>query len=76
MWRHALLTMAVCSVLAILSFQAGKRLDVGREAEDSFYFRMRGTITTEVVGGIEDLMTAVTGEDRTEEAAGARPPRT
>ena len=69
MWRHALLTMAVCSVLAILSFQAGKRLDVGREAEDSFYFRMRGTITTEVVGGIEDLMTAVTGEDRTEEAA-------
>lgn len=67
MWRNAVLTVAGCSVLALLSFQAGKLLDTGRETDNSFYFRMRGTITTKVVGGIEDLVTAVTGEERPEE---------
>lgn len=67
MWRTAVFAVAVCAVLAFLSWRAGLLLDTGRETEDSFYFRMRGSLTTEVVGGIQDLLTERTGTDMTED---------
>lgn len=66
-WRNAVLATAVCAVLAVLSWQAGLFLDTGRETEGSFYFQVRGTLTTEVVGGIQDLLTEISGTDFTED---------
>ena len=63
MWRNAVIAVAACAVLAVLSWRAGLFLDTGRETEDSFYFQMRGTLTTEVVGGIQDLLTEISGTD-------------
>ena len=66
MWRTAVFAVAVCAVLAFLSWRAGLLLDTGRETEDSFYFRMRGSLTTEVVGKMQDLAEQLSGEDETE----------
>lgn len=66
MWGNAVFAVAVCAVLAVLSCRAGLILDTGRGVEDSFYFRMRGTLTNEVVGGIQDLLTEVSGTDQEE----------
>lgn len=69
-WRSVLPAVAVCSALAFLSFHAGKYLDTGRTDESGFYLRMRGTLTTEVVGGIRDLVRDLSGEaDRERTAA-------
>ena len=66
MWENAALAVAACAVLAVLSWRAGLFLDEGRETEGSFYFRMRGSLTTEVVGGIQDLLTEISGTDLTD----------
>lgn len=66
MWENAVFAVAVCAVLVFLSCRAGLFLDAGRETESSFYFRMRGILTTEVVGKMQDLAEQLSGEDETE----------
>lgn len=68
LWKHAVVTVAVCGALAFLASQAGRLLDVGRASEDSYYFQVRGVLTSEVVGGIRDLLTETSREELTEPA--------
>ena len=42
LWRNAILAVAACTVLAVLSYRAGTLLDTGREAEGSLYYQARG----------------------------------
>lgn len=73
-WRNAVLAVAACTVLAVLSYRAGTLLDTGREAEGSLYYQARGMLTAGIVDRIQDLTVKMTGEEQdiseSDEAAG------
>ena len=64
LWRNAILAMAVCTVLAVLSYRAGTFLDTGREAEGSLYYQARGMLTAGIVDRIQNLTMKMTGEEQ------------
>lgn len=69
-WKHAVFSALVSAALAFVSFQAGKLLDVQRDAQNGYYLQTRGMIQTEVIGGVQDLLERSRGEAQRE---GERP---
>ena len=68
-WKHAVLSVLLSAALAFVSFQAGKLLDVQRNAQNGYYLQTRSLIRTEVIGGVQDLLERSRGEEQTEEDA-------
>ena len=66
-WKHAVFSALVSAALAFISFQAGKLLDVQRDAQNGYYLQARGMIQTEVIGGVQDLLERSRGEAQREE---------
>lgn len=65
-WRQALTAVAVCSVIAFFSFQAGKVLDAGRENEEGIYIRTRQAISEDILAKIQKMAEDISGQEQTE----------
>ena len=57
-WREATRVVAVLfsAAIALISFQAGKLLDVQRSAENGYYLQTRSVIRAEVIGRVQDML--------------------
>ena len=63
-WKHAVLSVLLSAALAFVSFQAGKLLDVQRNAQNGYYLQTRSLIRAEVIGGVRDLLERSREKDR------------
>ena len=67
MWIRIALAVLTLSVVALVSFQAGKLLDSERGVEGGYYLRTRAAIQSEVIGGVRDLLEERTREEQPQE---------
>lgn len=61
-WKHGAAAVLVSAALALISFQAGRLLDVQRSAGNGYYLQTRSAIRTEVIGGVQNLLERNRGE--------------
>lgn len=66
-WKYAVFSVLVSAALAFLSFQAGKLLDVQRDAENGYYMQTRGMIQSKIIGGVREILEKNSSEKIPEE---------
>ena len=66
-WKHGALAVLFSAAIALISFQAGKLLDVQRSAENGYYLQTRSVIRAEVIGRVQDMLERSGREGQPEE---------
>lgn len=66
-WKYTAAAVLISVAAALISFYAGKILDVQREAENGYYLKVRSAIQTELIEGVQDLLSKAPEDDRKSE---------
>lgn len=71
-WKYAAAAAAVTAALVFVCFQAGKLLEGEKDAADGYYLKMRSAIRTEIIEGVQELLTDERQKEETEEESGEK----